>query len=396
MGSRARLVVALVSTGLIGYVAVGSLLTRVLGDTSYSQLAIFNEVVRLVIDDYVEPVNIDRAMAGARVGMADALDGDSAYLDPDEFRRYQEGAPDDQADVGLVLTRRFAFLMVVAARPGSPADKAGLRAGDLVKSIDGRHSRSIPAVVGERLLRGAPGSTVTLGVLRAGADPFEVSVVRERILPTPPEGHMLDGGVGYLRVTDFTPETGETLRTRIEALERAGATKMVLDLRDAAWGDPARGKDVAELFLHGGPVAKEVGRTVTEQVIQADPARTAWKGPLAVLVDSGTAGPAEVAAAALLDAKRASLVGERTFGRAAVSRAVPLPEGGLVLTVAKYMSPSGKSIHGEGIEPSVAVAATSPDEEEEAGQAPEKPRPDRILEKALEVLSAEPAAAAAA
>jgi carboxyl-terminal processing protease len=396
MSSRARLLVALVSTGLIGYVAVGSLLTRVLGDTSYGQLAIFNEVVRLVIDDYVEPVNIDRAMAGARVGMADALDGDSAYLDPEQFRHYEEGTSDEQADVGLVLTRRFAFLMVVAARPGSPADKAGLRAGDLVKSIDGRHCRPIPAVVGERLLRGAPGSTVTLGVLRAGTDPFEVSVVRERILPTPPDGHMLDGGVGYLRVTDFTPETGEALRTRIGALERAGATKMVLDLRDAAWGDPAEGKDVAELFLHGGTVAKEVGRSVTEQDLVADPARTTWTGPLAVLVDSGSAGPAEVAAAALLDAKRASVVGERTFGRAAVSRAVPLPEGGLVLTVAKYMSPSGKSIHGEGVEPSVPVAPAEPDEYEEAARPPETPRPDRILEKALEVLAAPPAAAAPA
>jgi carboxyl-terminal processing protease len=395
MGSRARLIVALVSTGLIGYVAVGSLLTRVLGDTSYGQLAIFNEVVRLVIDDYVEPVNIDRAMAGARLGMADALDGDSAYLDPDEFHRYEEGAEEGQADVGLVLTRRFAFLMVVAARPGSPAEKAGLRAGDLVKSIDGRHCRPIPAVVGERLLRGAPGSTVTLGVLRAGADPFDVSVVRERILPTAPEGHMLDGGAGYLRVSDFTAETAEALRTRIEALKHEGATRMVLDLRDAAWGDPAMGKDVAELFLHGGPVAKEVGRTVSERVLQADPARTAWTGPLAVLVDTGTAGPAEVAAAALLDAKRASVVGERTFGRAAVSRAVPLPEGGLVLTVAKYMSPSGKSIHGEGVEPSVPVAPAEPGDDEEATQTPKAPRPDRILDKALEVLSAEPAAAAA-
>jgi carboxyl-terminal processing protease len=395
MGSRARLIVALVSTGLIGYVAVGSLLTRVLGDTSYGQLAIFNEVVRLVIDDYVEPVNIDRAMAGARLGMADALDGDSAYLDPDEFHRYEEGAEEGQADVGLVLTRRFAFLMVVAARPGSPAEKAGLRAGDLVKSIDGRHCRPIPAVVGERLLRGAPGSTVTLGVLRAGADPFDVSVVRERILPTPPEGHMLDGGAGYLRVSDFTAETAEALRTRIEALKHEGATRMVLDLRDAAWGDPAMGKDVAELFLHGGPVAKEVGRSVSERVLQADPARTAWTGPLAVLVDTGTAGPAEVVAAALLDAKRASVVGERTFGRAAVSRAVPLPEGGLVLTVAKYMSPSGKSIHGEGVEPSVPVAPAEPEDDEEATQTPKAPRPDRILDKALEVLSAEPAAAAA-
>ena len=156
MSHRTRLLVALVSTGLIGYIAVGSFLGRVLGDTSYGQLAIFTEVVRLVLDSYVEPVNVDRAMAGARLGMADALDGDSAYLDPEELRLYQQPPREADAEVGLVLTRRFSFVMVVAARPGSPADKAGLRPGDILKTIDERHTRPMPAVVADRLLRGAP------------------------------------------------------------------------------------------------------------------------------------------------------------------------------------------------------------------------------------------------
>jgi len=142
MSPRVRLLVALVSTGLISYVAVGSLLTRVLGDTSYGQLSIFNEVIRLVLDAYVEPVNVERAMAGARLGMTDALDGDSAYLDAEQFARYQKPADGQDADVGLVLTRRFGFLMVVAARPGSPAAEAGLRTGDLVKSIGSGSSAS--------------------------------------------------------------------------------------------------------------------------------------------------------------------------------------------------------------------------------------------------------------
>jgi len=394
MSSRARLIVALVSTGLIGYIAVGSLLTRVLGDTSYGQLAIFNEVIRLVLDAYVEPVNVDRAMEGARLGMSDALDGDSAYLSPEEFRRYGE-APGD-ADVGLVLTRRFAFLIVVAARPGSPAEKAGLRTGDLIRSIDGRHTRPVPAVMGERMLRGAPGSTVKLEVmrLRSGADPFEVSLVRERILPTSPSGRMLEDGTGYLRVSDITPGTGDDLRTQIDVLERAGATRLVLDLRDSAWGDPQDAVGVAEPFLEGGPVAKRVGRSLPEQLLEANPAHAAWTGPLAVLVDAGTAGPAEVAAAALLDAGKAKVVGEHTFGRAAISRAVALPEGGLVLTVGKFMSPKGTSIHGEGIEPSVPVASRASDEEEEAESG--TPAGDPILDKALEVLTAPELPAAAA
>jgi carboxyl-terminal processing protease len=333
-------------------------------------------------------------MAGARLGLSDALDGDSGYLDPEEFRLYQQPPREDEAEIGLVLTRRFSFAMVVAARPGSPAEKAGLRPGDIVKTIDERHTRPMPAVVAERLLRGAPGSSVKLGILRAGAEPFDVAVVRERILPAAPQGRLIEAGVGYVKVGDFAAGTAEDVRTQVEALKRGGATHLLLDLRGAAWGSPADGAPVAELFLQGGPVAKLVGRRTEEQLLQADPARSAWSGPLAVLVDNGTAGPGEIVAAALLDAERAKLVGEHTFGRAATSRAVPLPEGGLVLTVAKYMSPKGTSIHGTGLAPTVPVAA----EREEDEDLPEGATPpDRILDKALEVVRGEgPAAKAAA
>ncbi len=383
MSPRTRLAVALVSTALIGYIAVGSLLGRVFGDTSYGQLLVFNEVVKDVVDSYVEPVNIDRAMAGARQGMADALDGDSTYLDADEFRSYQQPAKDGEGDVGLVLTRRFSFVMVVAARPESPAARAGLRAGDLVKSIDERHTRLVPAVVAERLLHGAPGSSVKLGILRVGADPFEVTVTRERLLPAAPQGRMLEASIGYLRVSDFVPATADEVRTQVESLKKAGARQLVLDLRDAAYGSPADGVGVAEVFLKGGPVAKVVGRRSDERLLQADPARSAWSSPMVVLVNNGTAGPAEVIAAALADREGVRLVGEHTFGRAGLTRAVPLLEGGLVLTTAKYLSPKGASIHGEGLKPTVAVDAT-PDEDEDL--QPGAPRPDRILDKALELL----------
>jgi carboxyl-terminal processing protease len=283
--------------------------------------------------------------------------------------------------------------MVVAARAGSPAEKAGLRPGDIIKSIDERHTRPMPAVVADRLLRGAPGSSVKLGVLRAGADPFEITVVRERVLPTPASGRMLEGGTGYLQVADFGPTTAEDVRARVEALKRDGADRLLLDLRGAAWGAPAEGVKVAELFLEGGPVAKVVGRRADEELLQADASRRVWTGPLVALVGNGTAGPGEIVAAALADAGRAKLVGERTFGRAAVSKAVPLPEGGLVLTVAKYMSPKGTSIHGEGLTPSVPVAAQRDEDEDlPEGTSP----PDRILEKGLEVLKAEGSAEKAA
>jgi carboxyl-terminal processing protease len=383
MSARARLVLALVSTALIGYIAVGSVLGRVLGDTSYGQLAVFNEVVRLVLDAYVEPVNIDRAMAGARQGMSDALDGDSAYLDADELKSYQQPPKEGEAEVGLLLTRRFAFVMVVAARPGSPAETAGLRPGDLVKSIDDRATRTLPAVVAERLLRGAPGSSVKLGILRAGADPFDVAIVRERLQPVPVSGRMLEGAIGYLRLADFTPPAAEEARAQVATLGRDGAVQLVLDLRSAAFGSPEEAAKVAEIFMQGGTVAKLTGRHFQEQTLSADPARGAWSRPLSVLVDNGTAGPGEIVAAALADSGRATLVGERTFGRASVSRLVPLPEGGLLITVAKYVSPKGMVLHGEGLKPGVAVAGRT-DEDEDL--PPGAPKPDRILEKAIETL----------
>lgn len=392
MSARARLILALVSTALIGYIAVGSVLGRVLGDTSYGQLVVFNEVVRLVLDAYVEPVNVDRAMAGARQGMSDALDGDSAYLDPVELRSYQEPPKDGEADAGLLLTRRFAFVMVVAARPGSPAAATGLRPGDLLKSIDDRSTRTTPAVVAERLLRGAPGSSVKLGILRAGADPFDVAIVRERPQPLLVEGRMLEGSIGYVKVVDFAATASEEVRTHVTALTRDGASQLVLDLRSAAFGSPDEAVKVAEIFLKGGAVVKRVGRHAQEQVLQADPARAAWSGPLAALVDNGTAGPGEIVAAALADSGRATLVGERTFGRACESKLVSLPEGGLLITVAKYVSPKGTVLHGEGVKPGVAVEDRT---EEDEDLPPGAPRPDHILLKAIETLKGEASAPAA-
>lgn len=383
MTPRSRLLVALLSTGVMAYIAVGSLLGRVMGDTSYGQLAVFNEVIRLVLDAYVDPVNPDRAMYGADLGLTDALDGDSTYLDADEFRAYQQPRKDSDAEVGLVLTRRYSFLMVVAPRPGSPAETAGLKTGDILKTIDGRHTRPMGVPVGERLLRGAPGSVVKLKVLRPGTDPLEFSLVRERLTAAPPKGRMLEDGTGYLRVPELPARVAEEVRGELEALRRTGARRLVLDLRGAAWGLPAEGARVAELFLKGGVVTKLTGRRVTEQVFTADPSRTAWDLPLAVLVDSGTAGPAEIVAAGLQDSLRSPVVGEHTFGRAGVQRAVPLPDGGLVITVGKFVSPKGTPIHGKGIEPNVPVEL--PTEPPSEGAAPRDP----ILEKALEVLRAE-------
>ena len=405
MSPRVRLLVALASTSIVAYTLLGSLPGRVAGDTTYGQLAVFNEVVRLVNEAYVEPVNMDRALASADLGLTEALDGDSSYLDETEWKAFQDPASQGpaEAEIGVTLTRRFAFLLVVATRPGSPAERAGLRAGDVIKTIDGRHTRAIPAVVGERLMRGAPGSAVKLAVFRGRTEPVEISVTRERLAPQPVRGRRLEQGPGYLRLPDFDGQTAEEARAQLEALKREGVKSVVLDLRGVATGDVASAVAVAELFLEGGPVTKLAGRSAAEKSWTADAARRAWDGGLAVLIDHGTAGPAEIVAAALADAGRAQVVGERSFGRAAVQKAIALPRGGLVLTVARYTSPKGAVLHGKGVEPTTAVKPAEREDEDEDGDLapgtepapaptpPEAPKSDPILDKAIELLLAPPA-----
>ncbi len=381
MSARSRLFIALVSTALIAYIAVGSLLGRVLGDTSYGQLAVFNEVVRLVLEGYVEPVNLDRAMAGARLGLTDALDGDSAYLDAEEWKLLQQPVKDD-ADIGAVLTRRFGFLMVVAPRTGSPAEKAGLKTGDILKTIDGRHTRPLAAASGQRLLRGAPGSSVKLTILRAGVDPFEVSVVRERLVAAAPTSRVLEGQTGYLKITEISPKAADEARAAVESLKRGGVKSLVVDLRGAAQGVAADGVKVAELFMNGGVVAKLSGARSAEQILSATAKSEVWEGPLAVLIDTGTSGAGEIVAAALRDADRGPLVGERTFGRVGIQKQLPLAEGGMILTVARYVSPKGTAIHGQGVQPTVAVGSGP----EEGGEDAPPSAKDPILDKALELL----------
>ena len=378
MSARVRLIVALVSTGILFYVALGSVLVRVLGDTTYSQLALFNEVVRMVLDSYVEPVNVDRAMGAACRGLAEALDGESAYLDQQAFRLYNQPASGAEAEVGLVLTRRFSFLMVVSARSGSPAAAAGLRPGDVIKTIDGRHTRTIAAPVGQQMLRGQPGAVVKLTILRAGSDPIHVSLVRERLPPALPSSRVLETGEGYVRLPGLPQGTAAELRAELESLKGAGARSLVLDLRNAAHGPLDEGVKVAELFLRGGIVARVARRNAPEQQLAADATKSVWERPVAVLTTRGTAGAAEIVAAALLDAERAQVVGEPTFGIAPIQKAIPLPEGGMLLTVGKYLSPKGRSIHGEGVAPSVEVAAPL-----EAGAQDKDP----ILDRALELLA---------
>ncbi len=382
MTSRSRFVLSLASTAVVLYVASGPLMRRALGDTGYTQLSIFHEVVSMIRESYVDPVNMDRTLDAAESGLLEALDGDSGYLDPDDFKALQS-AKHASADTGIVLGRRFGFLTVVATRPGSPARKSGIKAGDFIKTIDGRHTHGLTVSKGERLLEGEPDTTVKVAIFKSGTDAFESSLVRERPAPSLPVSRLLEGGIGYIAVADVNDGLASTLKTTLAGLEAQGAHALVLDLRNSASGPLKNAVSLAELFIKGGVVAKVASRGAPEQTLMASDLSRAYAGPLAILVDRGTAGASEVVAACLLDLDRASLFGENTFGRAGIQKQIPLESGGgLLLTVSRYLTPKGQPINGKGLTPKTLVR--NPESLDSIG-APGK---DPVLDKAVESLKA--------
>ncbi len=381
MTTRTRWIVLLVSTPVVIFVVIGGLLGRASAkEGSYPHLRIFEDVVQLILGNYVEEVDVDKVMNGAMRGLAEGLDADSAYLTPAQTKEVERAAPLAPGTVGIDLTRQY-YLRVVSARDGSPAEKAGIRTGDSVRAIDGQPTRNMSAIEGMRLLHGPVGSKVTLTLLRDSlADPHEVTLVREAESPTEVTGRIQSPGIGYVRVAAFTPGVSTHLHTQIANLTKQGATQLVLDLRGTSEGTYEEGVKAARLFVPAGDVITSLegkGQTpVVQKTIKGDGAITV---PVVLLSTTGTSGAAEVFAAALIDNKRATLVGERTIGRAGLQKLVKLPDGSaLWMTWARYMSPSGTAIHGTGLTPSVEV------EEPEVEFGQPAPTKDPILDKALE------------
>lgn len=383
MRSRGRLAVLLVSLPVITYAIVGGFLGKALArEDSYQSLRIFEDVVTLILNNYVEEVDVDEVMHGALHGLADGLDPDTAFLTPDQLRAFERGETNGAGQVGLELTRQY-YLRVAAARDGSPAERAGLRPGDYIRAIDGQSTRDTSVYAGMRLLTGAPGSRVRLTVLRGNAaEPHEVSLVREEPRPLAVTGRIAAPGTGYVRVAEFDRGTADRVKAEIATLTKAGASRLVLDVRGASFGDVDAGLDVARLFVKGGVLGYRQDRGKEREPVAAAAADGAVALPLAVLVDFGTSGAGEVLAAALAGNNRATLVGERTLGRAARQRLVKLPDGsGLLLTHLLYLAPDGAVIHEKGLTPAVTVERA----DVEFGQLPSS---DAALDKAIETLSA--------
>ena len=393
MTFKTRMSVLVLSTPVLAFVLVGGLMgagnnAQSSGQQTYQHLRMFDDVVDLVMNNYVGEVPVDKVMDGAMRGLADGLDPDSAFLNAGQVKAVESGEAAPDGDVGIELTRRY-YLYIIAARDGSAAQKAGLRTADTIRAIDGKPTRDMSVFEGTRALRGKAGTKVTLTIIRGNAaDPHEVVLVRENV-GGPIVTSRLIGTTGYVRIVSFRNGVVEELRKHAADLTKGGAKNLIVDVRRTAEGPLENGIAAARVFIKSGTLAIKAGRGKPEprEPVAAKAGDGAVELPATVLVTTGTSGPGELFVAAMNDNDRAELIGERTLGRAGIQKLVKLPEGrGLWLTYARYLTPKGNPIQGRGLEPDVAV--DEPDVEFGA-PAPEK---DAILDAALERMKVKVAA----
>ncbi len=382
MNSRTRLIVLLVSAPLMAFAVIGGFLGSAMArEETYKDLTVFQDVIKLILGNYVENVNGDRIMTGAMRGLAESLDPDSAYLTAAEVKSLQAGEPLPAGDVGLTLTRQY-YLRVIAARDGSPAAKAGLRPADFVRLIDDKPTREMSAFEGTRLLRGAPGSQVRLTVIRSNAaDPRVIVLTREQLAEPEVAGRVQAPGVGYLRIPGFSSKSATEVTNKVADLRRQGAARLLIDIRDCAVGEFNDGIAVARLFVPSGTLAIRETRNQPRETVSAASGDGAVSLPVVLLVNGGTSGPAEIFAAALAGNNRAELVGERTIGRATTQTLVPLQDGtAMLLSTSWFLTPGGQQIAEKGLTPNVEV------EEPEIELGAPAPATDPLLLKAIERL----------
>lgn len=399
MNRRLQYVVVAFSSAVVALLLFGAVGRSASPDSPYTNLSVYSEVLSRIKADYVEEPDMKAVTAGAINGMLEALDPHASYLSADQYKQYLKGKDAKKADVGLVLAKRFGYMAVEDAIPGSPAAKAGFGTGDVIESINNVSTRDMPLAFAEQLLQGDAGTAVEFSVLRLQrTEAQKMSVIRAAITYPAVTGKV-QGATGIIQVQGLQPGRVRDVATQIAALEKQGAKKLVLDLRHCSTGSPEEGIALANLFQDNGLITYTQGQKAGKQEFQAQSSKVVTKLPLAVIVNRSTAAGGEVAAASLLYSKRAQVVGERTYGDAAIRKAVTLNDGSaVILSIAKYYSPDGKSIQDNGVTPNIlqadvlaspADAAVDDNLPEPLPEDSKKPASDELLNRALKALPAD-------
>lgn len=372
MSFRSKFLIVVFSATLALYAVIGGLMfTRAQQQNDPgAQLRIFESVLQHIHEDYVDEPDLNKVRAGALRGLAYGLDPYSTYLTVDQVRDFRVGVEKSQAGIGAELSQVASYLYVIAPIKGSPAEQAGIQAGDIIEYIDNKATRDISLYDAKQLLNGPSGTEVKLRVLRAGTRPLALTVKRAPVQTPGVETRMETGRVGVVRINSLGEGEAAVVQKRVQELQKQGAQKVLLDLRGVAGGTLAEGVRVANLFIRDGALAQTIGRgNKSLKTFNADAKAAIFDGPAAILIDRGTAGAAEVVASAFIERKRGEVVGEKSFGAGAEQQLFPLRNGdGLLLTIVKWASAEGKSFIGSGVAPTVEVkrpelaAAIDPDE----------------------------------
>src|SRR5438874_787390 len=406
MNRAARIGIFSLSVLIFCYAGIGHVLGRTSDDKAYKSLTVYGEVLQKIQQDYVDDPNMRTVTAGSLHGMLESLDAQSSYLTPREYDEYKKKlANTGTGETGLTLSKRYGYVIVLSVLPDSPGTQAGIRSGGIFESTGGLTTRDMSVGQAMNLLNGQPGTGIKVGVIRRGkATPEEVDLVRAKVATPKIIVQKADPDILVLRLPTLDAGRADEIRNRLLDAEKQGIHKVILDVRECGRGPVSEAIAAARLFVPSGMLTTLRGQTVSTQVFSAEPKQVVWKNPVAVLIDATTSGAAEVMASVIAANHRGDVVGERTFGLASEQKLITLDDGAaLILTVANYYNPGGKSILEEGVTPTEVVRAVPEDDsdttEEEAAPPPETqkepglgPRPlspeDPIFHRALDLLKA--------
>ena len=324
---------------------------------TYRQLSIFNEVYNRVKNQYVEELTDKELVEKALNGMLQALDPHSSYMNEEIYKEMQVDTSGSFGGLGIEITTDKGFIKIISPIDDTPADKAGIQAGDYITHLNGDSVVDMNLKEAIDLMRGEVGTSITLTIIRGTEDPFDVELIRDTIKMASVKHRVLND-VGVLRVSTFNEQTTSGLQDSIQKLEESENPPIgyVLDLRNNPGGLLAESVSVSDLFLEQGEIVSIRGREKNDvKVYSAKKGDLINQKPLVVLINEGSASASEIVAGALQDHNRAVIMGMKSFGKGSVQTIVPIDSGAIRLTIAKYYTPSGDSIQAVGIEPDVVV-----------------------------------------